>query len=80
MSTKSTSFYLIILSILVISCSKEDELTSEEKRYITIPDIQFETKLINKGIDTDGIINQKILKTDALAMDYLDVSSGSLIR
>ena len=42
--------------------------------YVTIPDANFEQALIDLGIDSDGVINQQILKSDALVVSSLDVS------
>lgn len=49
-----------------ISCSDEGNAGENPKtlNYIEITDANFEAKLIALGIDTDGKINQKILKFD----------------
>ncbi len=41
---------------------------------IRIPDPNFEQALNDLGIDTDGIINQQILRSDAEAVSILDIS------
>lgn len=58
---------LLLTSILFVSCSKdtEIEIPLPGNEFVEIPDIEFEKELIRVGIDSDGIINQKILKTDA---------------
>ena len=43
--------------------------------FTSIPDANFEQALIDDGIDTDGLINQKILNRDAIGVELLDVSS-----
>lgn len=64
---------LILLLLVFSSCSKTNE-DFENKDYINIPDNHFETKLIEQGIDTDGIINHKISKSDAEAVSVLDLN------
>ena len=56
---------LLLTSILFVSCSKdtEIEIPLPGNEFVEIPDIEFEKELIRVGIDSDGIINQKILKT-----------------
>lgn len=66
---------LIIFVLLMASCSNDDrDPIPTDTIYIHIPDIIFETKLIEQGIDSDGIINQQILKTDAEAVNSLNLS------
>lgn len=67
--------FLLISCFLFISCSSDDNI--EEQKYLNIPDAQFETKLINLGIDSDGIINQQLLKSDALGVISLDLNSSN---
>jgi Leucine-rich repeat (LRR) protein len=43
--------------------------------YLNIPDENFEALLIEKGIDSDGIINQQMLKSDAQEITNLDLSN-----
>ncbi len=58
---------LLLTSILFVSCSKdtEIEIPLPGNEFVEIPDIEFEKELIRVGIDSDGEINQKLLKTDA---------------
>ena len=42
--------------------------------YITIPDPNFEQALIDLGIDSDGKLNQQIMRSDAEAVAFLDIS------
>jgi Leucine-rich repeat (LRR) protein len=42
---------------------------------VYIPDANFEQSLIDLGIDSDGIINQQILRTDALAVTDLNLTN-----
>lgn len=63
--------------MFLISCSKDDEIPNPKKDiYLSIPDIHFEKKLIEQGIDSDGIVNQLILKTDAEKVKTLDLNLG----
>ena len=75
-----TYLYLSFLGLLV-SCSGE-EIDSVNSDCLTILDINFETLLIEKGIDSDGVINQKILKKDAKVVKRLDLefSSNTVIK
>lgn len=69
---------LIITSCFIISCSNDDQI---EDLYLHIPDQIFETILIAQGIDSDGEINQKMLKSDAKAVSVLnlnDLSNGKI--
>ena len=61
--------------LLFASCSNDNDppITINDS-FIRIPDIHFETKLIEQGIDSDGIVNQQILKTDAEKVEVLDLN------
>lgn len=63
---------------LVISCTNNDNNPHPaDPIYLTIPDINFEKILINQGIDSDGEINQQLLKTDAEEVSSLDLNTLS---
>ena len=66
---------LAVVSIVIISCSKDklvdDTPISDEQ--IFIPDVNFEKELVEQGYDSDGIINQRILKTDAENVEKLSL-------
>ena len=66
---------LLLFSMLFVSCSGDDDSSElpPETNFIVIPDAQFETLLIAAGIDTDGIVNQQLLKVDALKVSSLDL-------
>ncbi|NJB69920.1 hypothetical protein GGR42_000382 [Saonia flava] len=68
---------LILTPVLTISCtnSKFEDIT--EDIYVSIPDTKFEEKLIELGIDSDGIINQKALKIDVSNVEYLNLNNTS---
>ena len=60
---------------LIVSCSSDDEAPIPiNDIYLRIPDIHFETKLIEQGIDSDGMVNQQMLKTDADKVSVLDLN------
>ncbi|NER13492.1 hypothetical protein GWK08_08595 [Leptobacterium flavescens] len=65
----------IILSNLIISCSNDNSNEQEDDLYVQIPDLNFESKLISLGIDSEGITDQRLLKTDALKVEDLDLNS-----
>jgi Leucine-rich repeat (LRR) protein len=67
-----------VTAFFVAACSSTDENSSLiQDDFLNIPDSHFETKLIEQGIDSDGIINQKLLKTDAEAVTRLDLNLSS---
>ena len=45
---------------------------------VAIPDPNFEQKLIDLNIDSDGIINGQILQSDALAVNTLNVNNSNI--
>jgi hypothetical protein len=64
----------ITLIFVLASCTKDDEHLEPINDYIYIPDNQFESILIEQNIDSDGAINQKISKPDALDVTYLNLN------
>lgn len=75
----SAIYIAIILSLSVfMSCVNEDDFsTPNDEVYISIPDNYFETELIKQGVDSDGVVNQKILKKDAESVTRLDLNTFS---
>jgi len=74
-NSKILNTVLIAVTFLGVSCSSNDDnLNLNQDNYLNIPDIHFETKLIEQGIDSDGIINQKMLKSDAENVTRLDLN------
>lgn len=63
---------LLTLCVFASCQSNEDEI--ERTAYLSIPDTHFETKLIEQGIDSDGIVNQQMLKSDAEVVSILDLN------
>lgn len=75
-SRSEICFPVIILTLsLIVSCSSDDESSNSLNNiYLSIPDIHFETKLIEQGIDSDGVVNQQMLKADAEVISVLDLN------
>lgn len=66
---------VLIAAIFVVSCSTTDENPNpNQDGFLSIPDSHFETKLVEQGIDSDGIVNQKMLKYDAENVTRLDLN------
>lgn len=71
---------ITLMFFLGVSCSSEDGTPDPINNiYLSVPDSIFESKLIELGIDSDGVINHKILKSDAEQVTHLDLNftSGS---
>ncbi|WP_197043877.1 T9SS type A sorting domain-containing protein [Aureispira sp. CCB-QB1] len=58
---------------LLLYCSLAQAQTT------TIPDANFEQKLINLGIDSDGLVNGQILNSDAVGVQALDLSASNIV-
>jgi Leucine-rich repeat (LRR) protein len=70
--------YISIILSFFISCVNQDDFSiPNDEVYISIPDNYFETELIKQGIDSDGVVNQKLLKKDAEAVTRLDLNASS---
>lgn len=65
---------IIVVIAIVMSCSHDTNYSALNQEFINIPDPSFEAILINKGIDTDSIVNQQILSSDAEEITSLDLS------
>ncbi|WP_420603556.1 hypothetical protein [Flagellimonas sp.] len=67
--------YPIFIAALfaMASCSSDND-DAQNDLYVSIPDEHFETILIDQGIDSDGMVNQRMLKTDAEGITELDLS------
>ena len=71
------NIFILLCAIVIASCTKDDEHTDAINDFVTIPDNQFESMLIEQNIDSDGVVNQKISKTDALGVTHLDLNFSS---
>lgn len=66
-----TIIRLIGLGAIFISCQKNEVRVNE---YVTIRDKSFETALVDKSIDSEGLVDGRILRNDVLAATHLDLS------
>ncbi|GBF20792.1 MULTISPECIES: leucine-rich repeat domain-containing protein [Arenibacter] len=66
----------ILITILLTSCSSSDT-DSDDNQYLDITDASFEAILIKEGIDSDGTLNQRMLRKDALEVSVLDLNFSS---
>jgi hypothetical protein len=58
-----------------MACSVNDASQPDESDlYVSIPDSQFEQRLIDQGIDSEGTLDKRILKTDAEDITSLDLN------
>lgn len=72
---KITYPIFVLTLFLIVSCSSDDENSKPiNDVYLSIPDSHFEAILIDQGIDSDGVINQQMLKTDAEEVSLLDLN------
>lgn len=70
--------FMLSVSILMISCSKEEVDPVEVADFVTIRDADFEQILIEKGIDSDGIVNQQISEEDAQKVTRLNLNFSNI--
>lgn len=68
-----TTIVILITSCFAFSCSNDPSEYIDDI-YIHIADNHFETILIEQGIDSDGIVNQQILKSDAEEVTQLNLN------
>ena len=47
-------------------------------QYTLIPDANFEAKLIDNAIDSEGLLNGKILTSDISNLTFLDVTYSGI--
>lgn len=66
---------IVALMCVMVSCSNEVDTEDLGNAYLSISDTSFEAILIQKGVDSDGIINQQMLKSDAEEITTLDLST-----
>lgn len=63
---------LLILPLLLLSFS------AVQAQITAVPDVNFENKLIQLGIDSDGQINGQMLTSDATSVQTLDLTNESI--
>ena len=70
---------LVLVCCVFVACSSDDNNSEAVNDiYLNIPDTSFETKLISLGFDTDGEINQRMLKKDAVVVSSLNLYSQNI--
>jgi hypothetical protein len=75
MAYNNIIIYSILVLALFLSSSCADQFPDLiNDVYLDIPDEHFETILIEQGIDSDSIINQQMLRTDAEKVSRLDLN------
>ncbi|OCK43482.1 hypothetical protein BA195_01905 [Tenacibaculum soleae] len=74
MKMKHLFTIIILVGAIMVSCSDDIIDVSSTSKFIVIPDANFEKELINQGIDSDGIVNQKVLRIDVIDVEYLNIS------
>ncbi|MGY6648945.1 hypothetical protein [Wenyingzhuangia sp. IMCC45574] len=71
-------FILLLTTLSLLSCTSNDDIPEPiDDTVVSIPDIHFEKKLIELGIDTDQKINQRISKIDAQSVTSLNLNKYS---
>lgn len=82
MNNNRTIYSLIIVCLFtfLIGCDENEDfvqpdLPEEPSIYMELPDVNFERKLIDLGIDTDDSLNHRMLRSDALKITSLEVDS-----
>lgn len=68
-------FILNTIFLLSVSCTITD--SDQKDLYLNIPDAGFEARLIELGIDSEGMLDQQLLKTDVEGVTQLDISRTS---
>ena len=71
-------YCIIVLLGIAVSCSSESNILEVPDNYLNIPDENFEAILIEKGIDSDGIVNQQMLKSDAEKVTKLSLNGANI--
>ncbi len=76
MTQKFTNYITLILALsCLLSCSSDDNITDGNTKFLKILDASFEAILISLEIDSDGVINQQMLRSDAEMITELDLST-----
>lgn len=66
------AFFLVSLSLSLVSCSLTN--TDENDPYISIPDPNFEQALIALAIDTEEVLDGRVLRADVEKVKVLDLN------
>lgn len=78
--TQTLLIHFCIISLLgiTVSCSSDNNNLEVPDNFLNIPDENFEAILIEKGIDSDGIVNQQMLKSDAEKVTKLSLNGENI--
>ena len=72
---KIAYFFFVFTLFLTVSCSTDDETpTPVTNKFLSIPDSHFEALLVEQGIDSDGLVDQQMLRSDAEQVSRLDLN------
>jgi hypothetical protein len=69
---------LVAASVIITACSKKVIDDDPSNLYAQVLDAKFEQQLIDLQIDSDGIINQKVLKSDAVSVEKLILTNTQI--
>ena len=70
---------MAIAMMAIVSCAKQnDDDLDPMLEFVTITDANFEELLISEDIDSDGIINQQMLKSDAEKVTKLSLNGANI--
>jgi hypothetical protein len=77
---KNTFYAVLAMATLTITSCTKDKLVDDIPvlDYIQIPDAKFEQELINLGVDSDGIVNQKVLRSEAQTVEKLSLYNSGI--
>ena len=76
---KFNYIFILLIALILFTCSKSDsDEHLEANSYTNIPDENFESRLIELGIDLDGKINQRVLTSDIVNVSVLVLDSNGI--
>ncbi len=76
---KFNYIFILLIALILFTCSKSDsDEHLEANSYTNIPDQNFESRLIELGIDLDGKINQRVLTSDIVNVSVLVLDSNGI--
>jgi len=78
---KNTLYGMLLMAgLLVVACTKNDtdEFPMPGGDFVEIPDVNFEKELLAQGIDSDGILNHKIVRSDAEKVTKLSLYNANI--
>jgi hypothetical protein len=69
---------LVAALVIITACSKKVIDDDPSNLYAKVLDAKFEQKLIDLQIDSDGIINQRVLKSDVASIEKLILTNTQI--